>query len=203
MSALNLNWATLNLAAATISAVNKEAGTATIEIEGVKLAVEFGIVEGGDRKGGCYITKFGHDCLVLCDGRRIQIGKGWACTEQLAQRQTWIASGVASLIKSAIAEEGATAIVEFIDALYNKSSVEYNSDLDGFIVEFGGRTVQVQFEGDSNRISADFGLFFPHIDKVNGYGYDLNEEEEEIFSDWMHSNSKINAHAKHLDELEA
>lgn len=81
----------------------------------------------------------------------------------------------------------------------NLATVEYNQDLEGFIVEFGGRIVQVQFEKNNNVLSGDCGLHFAHIDKINGYGYDLNEEEEEIFSDWLTSNKQINAHADSLD----
>lgn len=80
------------------------------------------------------------------------------------------------------------------------SEVEYNDDLNGFVVELkDGRIVQVQFEKESNRLDADFGTYFAVIDKENNYGLDLSDEEEELFYEWMSNNKDIQDKIKELD----
>lgn len=79
-------------------------------------------------------------------------------------------------------------------------SVEYNDDLYGFVVELNdGRIVQVQYRKESNRLDADYGLHFPHIDRENDYGLNLSESEEELFKDWMDEDKQIQAKAKEFD----
>lgn len=64
--------------------------------------------------------------------------------------------------------------------------VEYVDDVYTFVITLENkRTVQVQFEKETNRLHADYGTYYAHIDRVNDYGYDLNEEEEELFKDWI------------------
>lgn len=64
--------------------------------------------------------------------------------------------------------------------------VEYVDDAYTFVVTLeNNRTVQVQFERENNRLHADYGTFYAHIDRVNDYGYDLNEQEEELFKEWI------------------
>ena len=64
--------------------------------------------------------------------------------------------------------------------------IEYIDDAYTFVVNLANnRTVQVQFERENNRLHADYGTYYAHIDRVNDYGYDLNEEEEELFKDWI------------------
>lgn len=70
--------------------------------------------------------------------------------------------------------------------------VEYVDDAYTFVVKLeNNRTVQVQFERETNRLHADYGTYHAHIDRVNDYGYDLNEEEEELFKDWILTCNKI------------
>ena len=86
------------------------------------------------------------------------------------------------------------------EAKIEVSEVEYNDDLNGFVVELkDGRIVQVQFEKESNRLDADFGTYFAVIDKENNYGLDLSDEEEELFYDWLRNNKVIQDKIKELD----
>lgn len=173
MSALNLNWSTLNLAAATVSDVNKEAGTATIEIEGVKLAVEFGVVEGGDRKGGCYITKFGHDCLVLCDGRRIQIGKGVGLHGTTGGDASMIAAGIASMIKAEIERESVTTKINVvISGLTDKPTRQlcWGAGIESYIFVSAEVGASVEFCGVEYSFSYQNG----HSYKANNYNCPSN-----------------------------
>lgn len=78
--------------------------------------------------------------------------------------------------------------------------VEYNDDLNGYIVELkDGRIVQVQFERETNRLHADYNTYFAFIDKENDYGLDLSDEEEELFYEWMLNNKDIQDKIKELD----
>ena len=80
------------------------------------------------------------------------------------------------------------------------SEVEYNDDLNGYIVELkDGRIVQVQFERETNRLHADYNTYFAFIDKENDYGLDLSDEEEELFYDWLRNNEVIQDKIKELD----
>jgi hypothetical protein len=91
-----------------------------------------------------------------------------------------------------------TGLIE--EAAIEVSEVEYNDDLNGFVVELkDGRIVQVQFEKESNRLDADFGTYFAVIDKENNYGLDLSDEEEELFYEWMSNNKDIQDKIKELD----
>ena len=86
------------------------------------------------------------------------------------------------------------------EAKIEVSEVEYNDDLNGFIVELkDGRIVQVQFEKESNRLDADYGTYFAVIDRENDYSLDLSDDEEDQFKEWMLSNNQIQAKIKELD----
>ena len=87
-----------------------------------------------------------------------------------------------------------------IEEIIEVSEVEYNDDLNGFIVELkDGRIVQVQFERETNRLHADYNTYFAFIDKENDYGLDLSDEEEELFYDWLRNNEVIQDKIKELD----
>ena len=108
--------------------------------------------------------------------------------------------------KQAFVSESEDEIIAFVKSLIKTeekievSEVEYNDDLNGFVVELkDGRIVQVQFEKESNRLDADFGTYFAVIDRENDYGLDLSDEEEELFYDWLRSNEVIQAKIKELD----
>lgn len=59
-------------------------------------------------------------------------------------------------------------------------SLEWNDELNGFVIELSnGKTLQVQFDKEQNRLHGGFGLCFPHIDRENDYGLDLTDDEEE------------------------
>ncbi|MEG2635532.1 MAG: hypothetical protein RSA09_03250 [Acinetobacter sp.] len=97
-------------------------------------------------------------------------------------------------------------IVEFVKAHLPKdekievSKVEYNYDLNGFVVELkDGRIVQVQFEKETSHLHADYGTYFAIIDKENDYGLDLSSDEEDQFKDWMISSIDIQNKIKELD----
>lgn len=101
-------------------------------------------------------------------------------------------------------EEGIIAFVKaelkIEEAAIEVSEVEYNDDLNGFVVELkDGRIVQVQFEKESNRLDADFGTYFAVIDRENDYGLDLSDEEEQLFYDWLRNNEVIQDKIKELD----
>ena len=108
--------------------------------------------------------------------------------------------------KQVFSSESEAEIIEFVkkhlpkDAKIEVSEVEYNDDLNGFIVELkDGRIVQVQFEKENNRLDADYGTYFAVIDKENNYGLDLSEDEEAQFKEWMLSNKTIQNKVKELD----
>lgn len=85
----------------------------------------------------------------------------------------------------------------------NIKSSEYNDDLVGFVVELeNGKTVQVQFERETNVLHADYSTFSPVIDRDNEYGLDLTEEEEEAFIAWMKKDKAILAKAEELENEE-
>lgn len=85
----------------------------------------------------------------------------------------------------------------------NIKSSEYNDDLVGFVVELeNGKTVQVQFERETNVLHADYGTFSPVIDRDNEYGLDLTDEEEEAFIAWMKKDKSILAKAEELENEE-
>lgn len=118
----------------------------------------------------------GEEAMVYVDGEMV------LCSESEAE----IIDFVKSLIK--------------IEEKIEVSEVEYNDDLKGFVVELkDGRTIQVQFEKESNRLDADFGTYFAVIDRENDYGLDLSDEEEELFYDWLRNNEVIQAKIKELD----
>ena len=108
--------------------------------------------------------------------------------------------------KQVFVSESEEEIIAFVksqlpqEAKIEVSEVEYNDDLNGFVVEIkDGRIVQVQFEKESNRLDADFGTYFAVIDKENNYGLDLSDEEEELFYEWMSNNKDIQDKIKELD----
>ena len=108
--------------------------------------------------------------------------------------------------KQVFVSESEEEIIAFVksqlpqEAKIEVSEVEYNDDLNGFIVELkDGRIVQVQFEKESNRLEADYGTYFAVIDKENNYGLDLSDEEEELFYEWMSNNKDIQDKIKELD----
>ena len=105
-----------------------------------------------------------------------------------------------------LCSESEAEIIDFVKSLIKieekieVSEVEYNDDLNGFVVELkDGRIVQVQFEKENNRLDADFGTYFAVIDKENNYGLDLSDEEEQLFYDWLRSDEVIQAKIKELD----
>jgi len=82
----------------------------------------------------------------------------------------------------------------------NVKSSEYNDDLVGFVVELeNGKTVQVQFERETNALHADYNTFSPVIDRDNEYGLNLTDEEEEAFVAWMKKDKAILAKAEELE----
>ena len=86
------------------------------------------------------------------------------------------------------------------EAAIEVADVEYNDDLNGYIVELkDGRIVQVQFERETNRLHADYNTYFAFIDKENDYGLDLSDKEEELFYDWLRNNEVIQDKIKELD----
>lgn len=102
--------------------------------------------------------------------------------------------------------ESEAEVLEFVKAYLPKeekievSEVEYNDDLNGFVIELkDGRTVQVQFEKETNCLHADYETHFAVIDKENDYGLDLSEDEEDQFKEWMLSNKEIQNKIKELD----
>ncbi|MDO7202813.1 hypothetical protein Q5M62_18175 [Acinetobacter baumannii] len=97
-------------------------------------------------------------------------------------------------------------IIEFVKAHLPKketievSEVEYNDDLNGFVVELkDGRIVQVQFERETNRLDADFGTYYAVIDRENDYGLDLSDKEEAQFYEWMSNNKDVQNKVKELN----
>lgn len=105
-----------------------------------------------------------------------------------------------------LCSESEAEIIDFVKSLIKieekieVSEVEYNDDLNGFIVELkDGRIVQVQFERETNRLHADYNTYFAFIDKENDYGLDLSDEEEELFYEWMSNNKDIQDKIKELD----
>ena len=75
--------------------------------------------------------------------------------------------------------------------------VEYNDDLKGFVITLNDdRIVQVQFDKETNRLSADYNRWFPEI--YEEYSAEITEEEEkEILK-----HKDIIAHAYELDDKE-
>lgn len=118
----------------------------------------------------------GEEAMVYVDGEMV------LCSESEAE----IIDFVKSLIK--------------IEEKIEVADVEYNDELNGFIVELkDGRTVQVQFSIETNRLHADYNTYFAHIDRENDYGLDLSNEEEELFYEWMLNNKDIQDKIKELD----
>ena len=69
-------------------------------------------------------------------------------------------------------------------------SSEFNSALFGFEMTLNdGRIVQVQFNKEQNRLDADYGSYFPVIDKENEYGLNLSEEEENEINEYLRLNA--------------
>lgn len=108
--------------------------------------------------------------------------------------------------KQVFVSENEDEIIEFVKAHLPKeetievSEVEYNDDLNGFIVELkDGRIVQVQFEKETNRLDADYDTYFAVIDKENDYGLNLSDDEEDQFKEWMLSSIDIQNKIKELD----
>lgn len=80
--------------------------------------------------------------------------------------------------------------------------VDYIEEVKTFVVTLeNNRTVQVQFERETNRLHADYNTHFAHIDRCNEYGYDLNELEEELFNDWIDTCKQIQDVVKDLDAI--
>lgn len=78
--------------------------------------------------------------------------------------------------------------------------VDYVEEVMTFVVQLeNNRMVQVQFERETDRLNADYNTHFAHIDRSNEYGYDLNELEEELFNDWIHTCKEIQDVVKELD----
>jgi hypothetical protein len=110
--------------------------------------------------------------------------------------------------KQVFASENEDEIIAFVkaelkieEAKIEVSDVEYNDDLNGFVVELkDGRIVQVQFEKENNRLDADYGTYFAVIDKENNYGLDLSDDEEDQFKEWMLSDNQIQTKIKELGE---
>ena len=105
-----------------------------------------------------------------------------------------------------LCSESEAEIIDFVKSLIKieekieVSEVEYNDDLNGYIVELkDGRIVQVQFERETNRLHADYNTYFAFIDKENDYGLDLSDEEEDLFYEWMSNNKDIQDKIKELD----
>jgi hypothetical protein len=70
-----------------------------------------------------------------------------------------------------------------------------------FVVTLAGnRTVQVQFERETNKLHADYNTHFAHIDRCSNYGYDLNEFEESLFNDWILTCKQIQDVVQELDQ---
>ena len=109
--------------------------------------------------------------------------------------------------KQVFVSESEEEIIAFVksqlpqeEAKIEVSEVEYNDDLNGFVVELkDGRIVQVIFERETNRLHADYNTYFAFIDKENDYGLDLSDEEEELFYEWMSNNKDIQDKIKELD----
>lgn len=107
--------------------------------------------------------------------------------------------------KQVFNSESEEEIIAFVKAHLPKeetievSEVEYNDDLKGFVVELkDGRTVQVQFEKETNRLHADYDTYFAVIDKENDYGLNLSDDEENQFKEWMLSSIDIQNKIKEL-----
>ena len=97
---------------------------------------------------------------------------------------------IIAFVKSQLPQQAAIEVAD----------VEYNDGLNGYIVELkDGRIVQVQFECETNRLHADYNTYFAFIDKENDYGYDLNDMEEELFTDWIKTCKEIQDVIKQLD----
>ena len=80
--------------------------------------------------------------------------------------------------------------------------VDYVEEVKTFVVTLeNNRTVQVQFERETNRLHADYNTHFAHIDRCNEYDYDLNELEEELFNDWIDACKQIQDVVKELDAI--
>ena len=80
--------------------------------------------------------------------------------------------------------------------------IEYIEDIKTVVVTLeNNRTVQVQFEREANRLHADYYTYFAHIDHCSNYSYDLNEEEEEEFNEWIKTCETIQNVIKELDQL--
>ena len=109
--------------------------------------------------------------------------------------------------RQVFASESEEEIIAFVkaelkieEAVIEVSEVEYNDDLNGFVVELNdGRIVQVQFEKESNRLDADYGTYFAVIDRENDYSLDLSDDEEDQFKEWMLSSNQIQTKIKELD----
>ena len=108
--------------------------------------------------------------------------------------------------KQVLASKNENEVIEFVKSLIKTeekievSEVEYNDDLNGFVVELkDGRTVQVQFEKETNRLHADYGTYFAIIDKENDYGLNLSDSEEDQFKEWVLSSTDIQNKIKELD----
>ena len=85
-------------------------------------------------------------------------------------------------------------------SLLKITDVEYIDEVYTFVVTLdGNRTVQVQFERETNRLHADHNTHTAHIDRENEYGYDLNDLEEALFSDWILTCKQIQDVIKDLD----
>lgn len=85
-------------------------------------------------------------------------------------------------------------------SLLKIKDVDYVDEAYTFVVTLGDdRIVQVQFERETNRLHADYNTHFAHIDRQNNYGLNLNEQEEELFNDWIITCKAIQDVVKELD----
>lgn len=75
--------------------------------------------------------------------------------------------------------------------------VDYNVDLRGFVITLNDdRTVQVQFEKETNKLHGSYGLHYPQIHKE--YSAEITEEEKkEILA-----NKEILKYVNELDEYD-
>lgn len=137
----------------------------------VRLVVELNNLKSGTETFGCF------------DGYPYKAGSKLANVQFVEYGNKLGKNGKLELVKEIQVSDfyGAPfkSILKIVD-------IEYIDDAYTFVVTLeGNRTVQVQFEKETNRLNADYGTYYAHIDRVNDYGYDLSDEEEELFKDWI------------------
>jgi hypothetical protein len=81
------------------------------------------------------------------------------------------------------------------------TDIEWDDNLVGFVITLiDNRIIQIQYELQTNRLHGDFGTHFAHIDKVNDYGLDLSDDEEEFIKDYIKHNKEIIRKGIELDK---